>query len=116
MLHRCGVVVHQSYNQLLPAADIALAEKVRDKKNLGYHDVRTGNQPDARLIRFVTENLPAVLPAARQRFDTFKDLIEAFVRGEYDYKALAARVRRRLAGIGEDFDPPDEPEEFSQDS
>jgi hypothetical protein len=29
-----------------------LAAKVRDKMLLGYHDVRLGNQPDARLVKF----------------------------------------------------------------
>jgi hypothetical protein len=109
LLYRCGVIVHQTYNQLFPESDRALAEKVKNKTNLGYHDVRIGNKPDERLSRFIVENLPAILPAAGERFDAFKDLIEGFVKGDHDYKSLAARVRRRLSGLDENFDAPEEP-------
>jgi hypothetical protein len=52
VLKPCGVIVHQTFNQLYPSAELELSEKVRDKRLLGYHDVRVGNIPDARLNRF----------------------------------------------------------------
>lgn len=58
LLHLCGVVVHQTYNQLYPSADQELAKKASDKRLLGYHDIRLGNQPDPRLLKFVQSNLP----------------------------------------------------------
>lgn len=51
VLTDCGVLVHQMYNQRYAQADAALAGRVKDKKLLGYHDVRVGNDPDERLIR-----------------------------------------------------------------
>ena len=63
---KCGMIVHQTYNQLFPQSDEALATKLRDKTLLGYHDIRLGNQPDARLIKFVTVNLPMVAAEARK--------------------------------------------------
>lgn len=48
------------YNQLYPNADADLAARVRDKHMLGYSDVRVGNQPDARLLRFFGNSLPLV--------------------------------------------------------
>jgi hypothetical protein len=54
VLGKFGLIIHQTYNQLLPASEAALAVKVRDKMLLGYHDVRTTNQPDTRLLKFIT--------------------------------------------------------------
>jgi len=69
---------------------------------LGYHDIRVGNEPDARLRRFIIEHLPRLLPAARERFETYRDLLEGHVEGEHTYEAFAARVRRRRTGEPED--------------
>ncbi|MFZ1989751.1 MAG: hypothetical protein WAW96_08260 [Alphaproteobacteria bacterium] len=104
VLNPCGLIVHQTYNQLYPAADVALADQARDKNLLGYHDIRTGNQPDARLMKFIGTNLPRVLPESRQKFEDHKDLIEGFVTGETNYDEFAARVRRRREGTDEDND------------
>src|SRR2546428_8686859 len=57
VLSACGVVLHQTYNQLYANADRALAERVREKRLLGYHDIRVGNDPDERLLKFVPVNL-----------------------------------------------------------
>jgi hypothetical protein len=102
VLSPCGVILHQTYNQLFPAADAALASQARDKRLLGYHDIRLGNQPDARLIKFIHENLPRVLPSARARFMRFKDLVQAYAAEEMSYPSFAARVRRREQGLPED--------------
>ena len=104
LLSACGVVLHQNYNQLLPEADRELAEKAKDKRLLGYHDIRLGNQPDSRLIRFITTNLPRLLPEARERFDDYKDLLEAFADHSMGYEEFAARVRRRSDGVDEERD------------
>ena len=77
LLSTCGVLFHQTYNQLYPEADAELAAEAKDKRLLGYHDIRVGNAPDARLRRFITENLVALLPAARNRLDQFRDLLAA---------------------------------------
>ena len=102
LLSPCGVLFHETYNQLYPEADAELATQAADKRLLGYHDIRVGNQPDARLRRFITEHLPRLLPAARERFRTHRDLLEGYVEGEHTYEAFAARVRRRSQGEPED--------------
>jgi hypothetical protein len=102
VLCRCGHIIHQTYNQLLPSTDADLAAKVRDKHLLGYHDVRTTNQPDARLLKFITVNLPAVAPAARAKFDEYADLLWNYAFGETEYVEFAARVLRRSRGENED--------------
>jgi len=81
VLNPCGVIFHQTFNQLYPDAAKELAAKVRDKRLLGYHDVRLGNLPDARLTRFIHDNLPIVLPKMRGPFDQFKDLLSGYANG-----------------------------------
>ena len=104
VLKPCGVILHQTYNQRWAEADQELAEKARDKHLLGYHDIRVGNMPDERLLKFIGTNLPKVMPHARKRFEQHKDLIGKFVQNEMEYKEFAARVRRRNKGTNEDND------------
>lgn len=101
ILNRCGVIIHQTFNQLYPNSARDLAERVRDKKLLGYHDVRVGNLPDARLTKFIEVNLPTVLPVARHNFESFKDLLSAYGHGEMPYRYFAALVKRRARGESE---------------
>ncbi len=110
LLNACGVILHQTYNQLVPAADQSNADRARDKTLLGYHDLRTGNQPDARLLKFITKNMLAVAPGARAKFAEYQDLLEAFASGQMSYKSFAARVRRRGLGLDEDRDADDDDE------
>jgi hypothetical protein len=103
VLSRCGVIVHQTFNHRLPATATSLAERARDKTLLGFHDIRQGNHPDARLTKFLHENLPRVLPGARENFDRYKDLLAEYGAGD-TYESFAGRVRRRSQGLPEDFD------------
>lgn len=104
VLNPCGVIIHQIYNQMFPAADQALAEKAKHKDLLGFHDIRTGNQPDNRLTKFISGNLPDLLDDAREKFEANRDLLEAFSSQEMPYKEFAARVRRRSNETNEDHD------------
>ena len=104
ILHRCGVLLFQNYNQLLPESFRELAEQVRDKDLLGYHDIRLGHNPNSRLRRFIGKHLPLLLLEARDRFDEYKDLLQAYANGEMKYEEFAARARRREEGVSEDFD------------
>ncbi len=107
VLNPCGVLIHQTFNQVYPNSGKDLAEKVKDKTLLGYHDVRVGNHPDIRLTRFIHEHLPMLLPQARQSFDAFKDLLEGYGNGEHSYRSFAARVKRRLRREPEDIGDPE---------
>jgi hypothetical protein len=93
----CGVITHQTYNQLYPYSDRTLAEKVSHKDLLGYHDIRVGNAPDDRLMRFLSVNLPKLLPASRKRFDLFKDLLADYANQRIDYPELVKHVKSRTA-------------------
>jgi hypothetical protein len=76
LLHPCGVIVHQTYNQLFPASASIIADEARRKDGLGYFDIREGNLPDDRLLKFLTMNLPKIAAEAYERFDQYADLLE----------------------------------------
>ncbi len=85
-------------------------EKIKHKEALGYSDIALGNHVDKSLRDFVGEILPRTLNEQRQRFDEYRDLLQAFSSGDMHYAEFAARVRRRENGKSEDFDeiPPEE--------
>jgi len=107
LFRRCGLIVWETLRQRYPASEAALAELARHKRLLGYSDITLGNEPDGPLLKFITMNLPKVLPEARVRFDTYKDLLSAYAYGDMSYVEFAARVRRRSEGRNEDSDEPD---------
>ncbi len=78
LLNSYGVIVHQTYNQRFPVAAQALAEKVKHKDSLGYHDIRVGNSPDPRLLCFINK-LPDLLVAQRKKFDQSRQRIENYL-------------------------------------
>ena len=96
--------MHQTYNQLLPSTEAALADKAKDKTLLGYHDIRLGNAPDARMLKFISQNMPALAVEARVKFDEYKDLLHGFATGGMSYEEFAGRMFRRSRGEPEDFD------------
>ena len=104
LLNTCGVIIHQTYNQLFPDADADLAKQASNKELLGYHDIRLGNQPDARMTKFVNDNLPRLIPAMRPVFDEYKDILAEFGSSAIDYTVFAAKVRRRSQGTKEEND------------
>ena len=104
LLHPCGLVIWQTYKQRYPSNDQDLAAQASDKRLLGYFDIRIGNEPDRHLTRFIQENLPDVLPRARERFTAFRDLLLAYGTGDVRYAEFAARVRRRESSASEDYD------------
>jgi hypothetical protein len=104
IFHTCGFIFHETFNQLLAVQDEDVADLIRDKKLLGYHNVRVGDQPDARLRKFIETNLPQQIAPARQRFNEYKDLLNEYAFNQMKWPEFAARVRRRELGVNEDSD------------
>ena len=98
VLGECGVILHQTLNQLYHVTDRDLAERAKRQDSLGFDDIQVGDEPDARLLRFIGTTLPELLPDARTRFDKYKDLLAAYADGKIHYREFAGRVRRRTAG------------------
>ena len=95
ILTECGVIVHQMYNQRYANHDADLANRVRDKRLLGYHDVRVGNDPDERLLKFVHVNLPLLMDGARAKFDEHRELLDEYVNSDMGYPEFVSKVRGR---------------------
>lgn len=108
LMHTCGVILHQCYNQLYPSSAQDIGKKAAHKDNLGYHDIRFGNQPDVRLSNFVLKHLCNIAEASKKRYDEYKDLLAGYSSGELDYPSFAARVSRRERGLDEDYGLPDD--------
>lgn len=94
VMNLSGGIVHQTYNQLYPQADQTLAAKARHKDLLGYHDIRIGNVPDARLLKFIVQ-LPKLVPAARASWDAFSDVHAAYANGKIAYKGWVREILTR---------------------
>lgn len=111
---KCGLIVHQHYNQLVPSADPNLTADLKHKDRMGFFDVRATNEPDARLQKFVAENLPKIMPEMRERWNAHSDLIERFaVDQDMTYQEFAGRVARRARGQNEDgFEPEPDPDDY----
>jgi hypothetical protein len=106
----CGIIIHETYNQLYPESASALAARARDKRLLGYHDIRVGNQPDARLITFLHTNLPRVVERARERFNEYRDLLTDYGAGlSYRDFYVELRIRRGI------FEPPEQDDNTDDD-
>jgi hypothetical protein len=95
-LETCGVLAHQTYNQRYPVTGSELADKARHKDLLGYHDIRLGNEPDARMLRFFNELLPILAGRARAKFDAQKDLLRSFATNEISYNKFYRELQIRL--------------------
>ena len=87
------MIIHQTYNQLFPISETALAREAAHKRSLGYHDIRIGTKPDDRLLAFIAKNLPRLLVSSRAPFDESKDLLAAYGSGEIPYPAFAEKVK-----------------------
>ncbi|TXN01385.1 hypothetical protein FV222_10730 [Methylobacterium sp. WL103] len=109
LLNACGWVIHQNFNQIMPNHLRDVVDVAKDKKILGYHDLRVGNIPDARLLKFIQRDMVPSAIQARARFNKYKDLLERFATKDISYAEFAARLRRRELGQNEDHDWP-EPE------
>lgn len=106
VLYRCGVLLYQNYNQLMPESLRELAELARHKDLLGYHDIRLGDRPSPRLRRFIGRNLPPLISGARSRFSRYQDLVCQFASGEMSYEEFVGRSKRREQGLDEDSGDP----------
>jgi hypothetical protein len=102
VLSKVGFIFHQTYNQLFPTAFPETAANAKQKDTLGYHDIRVGNAPDPRLLKFITTNLLNVAATARANFEAHKDLLEPYALRQMDYDEFAGRVLRRWRGENED--------------
>jgi hypothetical protein len=98
LLQMGGCLIHENYNQLYPVADAKLADAVRTTNLLGYHDVRIGNEPDKRMLRFIGELLPVLAKGAGGTFQTLRETHRAYGMGEISYAQWLKALRAQGTG------------------
>ena len=104
VLGECGVVLHQTLNQLFHVTDRGLADRAKRQDSLGFNDIRVGDEPDARLLSFIGTSLPEQLPDARTRFDKYRGLLADYADGEIttesspDVCGVELLARKKLIG------------------
>ncbi|MCY4263464.1 MAG: hypothetical protein OXE78_01225 [Gammaproteobacteria bacterium] len=98
LLGTCGVVLHQTLNQLYSSKDKELASYAMQQDLLCFDDIKVGDEPDSRLTNLTSNILPEFLPKARARFDKFKDLLARYANSDIAYHELAECVLLRETG------------------
>jgi hypothetical protein len=94
-----GVLFHETYNQLYPSSAAKLTKLLRHKDLLGFHDIRVGNDPDKRLIKFCTNLLSTLLSNASEEFVLFRPLLQKFETSKMDQEEFATAKKKILAGM-----------------
>jgi hypothetical protein len=110
LLQPAGALMWETRNQFYPAEYDNLAALMRNKESLGYFDIRVTDYPTPQLADFICRIIPEELPACREKFEMYKDLLAAYGGGDMAYHEFAARVRRRGLGLNEDRDEDGEAE------
>ena len=108
LLQPTGMLLWETRHQFYPAEFDNIAAQMKDKKSLGFFDIRVTDHPTKQLSDFITRIIPEEISNAVERFNKYKDLLEAFATYEMTYKEFAARVRRRELGQNEDSDEEEE--------
>jgi hypothetical protein len=104
LLQPAGMILWETLNQYYPPEFDNIAAQVRQKDSLGFFDIRVTDYPNKLLQDFISRIIPEELPAAREKFDKYKDLLTDYAYGELGYKGFAAKIRRRENGTNEDRD------------
>jgi hypothetical protein len=83
-----------------------IGEKAAHKDLLGYHDIRFGNHSDARMLKFVVSDLPALLPEMRNGFNQSCDVLRRPCEGHMTYNTLLSEFHGAVLSADEDGDFP----------
>lgn len=111
LLIPAGIMSHESYYQYYPSEFTELASSVKDKRSLGFSDVRATEQPDKRTVKFVTNDLPSVGDYMAERFRANRKALSAYLESEINLAQLYYEINSPAAGNWIDY-PSDEPLPF----
>jgi hypothetical protein len=108
LLAPAGIIAHQSYYQYYPDGHDDLIEQVRDKRSLGFTDVRSWQNPHARTASFFKSSLPAVGPEMAARFRRFRRPLLEYAENRITRAALYRAIRSPAAHRGARGELPDD--------
>jgi hypothetical protein len=109
LLEPAGIVAHESYFQYYPSDRAELAERVRDKRSLGFTDVMATEDPHPRTVKFFTSILPKILPQMASRWTSSREALREYAVGNINLAQLYTEVGSPAGGKWQDYEEP-EPE------
>ena len=104
-LEPAGILAHETYYQYYPADQHELAARVKDKRLLGFSDVRATENPDPRTIKLFHQHLPQIVDLAAQRFLQNKQALSDYIGGDINLAQLYNAIGSPAAGNW--FEPSD---------
>ena len=97
-LQPAGILAHESYFQYYPSDKAEIANRVKDKRSLGFTDVLATEEPHERTSKFFNELLPRINEPAADKFSRNKEALQAFVDDEINLAQLYNAIGSPAAG------------------
>lgn len=111
LLIPAGIISHERYYQYYPSESAHLAASVKEKRSLGFSDVRATELPDKRTVKFITNDLPSVGDYMAERFRRNRKALSAFLAGDIYLAQLYNEIGSPAAGNWIDY-PNEDPMAF----
>jgi hypothetical protein len=109
LLEPAGIVAHETYLNYYPADQVELAEKVRNRRSLGFTDVIASEEPHERTVSFFTTNLPRIIDRMADRWFKNLNALTAYAREQINLAQLYTEIGSPAGGKW--VEPPD-PERY----
>lgn len=109
LLEPAGIIAHESYFQYYPSDRMDLAEKVRNKRSLGFTDVTATEEPHPRTVKFFDTILPKLIPQMAPRWQTCRTALREYAHGDINLAQLYTDIGSPAGGKWQDYSDP-EPE------
>lgn len=99
-----GIISHEAYHQYYPSDKSELAEKVRDKRSLGFTDVLATEDPQLRTLKFFSEILPRVVDAMSYKWKQNKSALLDFANNNINLAQLYTEIGSVAGGKWQNFE------------
>ena len=97
-----GIIAHESLFQYYPEDYTELASRVKNKKTLGFTDIRPTEQPHTVTSSFIAVKLPAIVPRASTLWANNKAALVAYAQGSIPRAELYRAISSPAAQAGSD--------------
>lgn len=97
-LDPAGIIAHESYFHYYPSDQSNVADQVRDKRSLGFTDVRATETPDKRTIDFFDSKLPGLVSTMAPKWHANKEVLFQYATNEINLAQLYNAIGSRAAG------------------
>lgn len=92
LLAPSGILYHQTFFQYYPADQEELAAQVREKRSLGFSDVRATETPHSATLNYFRNILPSAVAPAAQKWKAHADVLLAYACDEIPIREVYAAI------------------------